>query len=475
MQEAEILQQKFADLLGWEKAKRREQILSALCCYSLLGALVILPFHAQFLSTVDRLWVLPVIFVILAPWLILERRWRVQDNTRALAALDKAFGLDERAVTAWEILRRPEINPAEALVIKQAAERVKTLEPRTLFHRQWGWRDYLVLPLFALWLVLFWLEVGVSPHDNTGKPESRALAQQLRDYSRGLQEKAQREKLSDSLQAGRELEKAAQKGINEKVDDAKFRNDLAGLSKKLESLAKPSAQGSSFSLAESEQNLKDLRAELEAARDGLNLSGDAKDERELEQQWRDRLALLPQLKRQLDQETQFGQGFRPNELKSFLDKLDKQAAGELDRRTLLEAQQFLDQLMQQGQGEKGESNARVAGQGEQDLSGNSETEKSRGNLPGTEPGKKEQGYASLPEFRGGAQTHVKGMQEEGYSSGLVFRGKPTGSKSELSQDEVIASYRRQAEAELNTERVPEALKETIKNYFMSLRPSEGKK
>ena len=36
------------------------------------------------------------------------------------------------------------------------------------------------------------------------------------------------------------------------------------------------------------------------------------------------------------------------------------------------------------------------------------------------------------------------------------------------QDEIIASYRRQAEAELNSERVPEALKETIKQYFLSL-------
>jgi hypothetical protein len=33
---------------------------------------------------------------------------------------------------------------------------------------------------------------------------------------------------------------------------------------------------------------------------------------------------------------------------------------------------------------------------------------------------------------------------------------------------VIATYRRQAEQELNTERVPEALKETIKKYFLSL-------
>jgi hypothetical protein len=176
----------------------------------------------------------------------------------------------------------------------------------------------------------------------------------------------------------------------------------------------------------------------------------------------------------LDQENQLGQTFRQNELRSFLDKLDKQATSELDRRTLLEAQHFLDQLMKQEQGDKGESNARVAGRGEQDAPGDAEKEKSRGNLPGKEPGKKE-GYGSTPELQGGAETHVKGMLDEGHSSGLVFKGKPSASKSEVSQDEVIASYRRQAEAELNTERVPEALKETIKNYFMSLGMGEGKK
>jgi hypothetical protein len=474
IQETEILQQKFAELLGWEKTKRRERIFSALCCYSLIGALVVLPFHAQLLAAVGRVWVLPVIFLVLAPWLIFEQRWRARDSARALADLDKALRLDERAVTAWEILGRRQASAAETLVIRQAAEQITALEPRTLFQRQWSWRHYLVLPLFALWLALLWLEVGVSVDHNVGKPTAQALARQLREYSRELQERAQREKLSDSLQAGRELEKAAQKGINEKTGDEKFKNDLAGLAKKLEALGKPSAEQSSFSLAESEQNLKDLRAELEAARDLLNFPEAAKGPRDLEQQWLDRLAMLPQLKRQLDQENQLGQTFRQNEVRSFLDKLDKQSTSELDRRTLLEAQQFLDQLMKQGQGDKGESNARVAGRGEQDSAGDTEKEKSRGNLPGKEPGKKES-YGSAPELKGGAETHVKGMLDAGDSSSLVFKGKPSAGKSEVSQDEVIASYRRQAEAELNTERVPEALKEMIKNYFMSLGMGEGKK
>jgi len=41
-------------------------------------------------------------------------------------------------------------------------------------------------------------------------------------------------------------------------------------------------------------------------------------------------------------------------------------------------------------------------------------------------------------------------------------------ESGLDPQEVAARYRRQAEQELNSERVPEALKETIRKYFLSL-------
>jgi hypothetical protein len=92
----------------------------------------------------------------------------------------------------------------------------------------------------------------------------------------------------------------------------------------------------------------------------------------------------------------------------------------------------------------------------------------RSNLPGKEPGKREEGETSLPNFPAGAAAHVKGLLGEGNSRSLELKGKPSAGKSEVSQDEVIASYRRQAEAELSTERVPDALKETIKNYFLSL-------
>jgi hypothetical protein len=182
----------------------------------------------------------------------------------------------------------------------------------------------------------------------------------------------------------------------------------------------------------------------------------------------DQLATLPQLKRQFDLQNRGGGDLGHNDLKSFLDKLEKQATGELDRRTLLEAQQFLDQLMKEGEKDKGESDVRTAGQAKQNLPEDGEKTNNRSNLPGKEPGKREEGEPSLPNFQSGAAAHVKGLLGEGNSRGLELKGKPSAGKSEVSQDDVIASYRRQAEAELSTERVPEALKETIKNYFLSL-------
>jgi hypothetical protein len=469
--EADILQQKFAALLTWEKVKRHREILGSVCCYSVLAALVILPFHVLF-PAFSRGLDLPLIFLALAPLLFFKQRWRAQDSARALAKVDKTLRLDERAITAWEILAREERSRAEAFVVAQAADRLKALEPKTLFEHQLSWRDYAILPLFTLWLALLWLDVGVSVTRDNRLPTAQALAHQLREFSRQFQERAKRDGLSESVKIGQELEKTAQKGIDEKTGDEKFKNELAGLTKKVGTMGRPTAEQQSLAAAESDQSLKDLKAELEAARDLLNFPDPVKGSRELGQQWLDRLSMLPQLKRQLEQG---GQTMRQEEMKSFLDKLDKQVTGELDRRTLLEAQQFLDQLMKQGQDEKGDSDVRVAGRGQQDSPADGEKAQSRSNLPGKEPGKKEDGYRSLPEFQAGAAAHVKGMIGEGNSNGLVFKGKPSAGKSEISQDEVLASYRRQAEAELNTERVPEALKETIKNYFLSLGGNDQKK
>jgi hypothetical protein len=355
------------------------------------------------------------------------------------------------------------------LVFKQTQERLNGFAARRVFPRQWHWQSYGVGPLLLLWLALLWFDVDRSlVEQSSGAPPS--LAHKVGEFSRELQEKAKSEGLSESLKAGQELEKMARKNLEQKSSEEQLKQELAGMAKKLEAAAKSGADKDSFSAGESQQALQDLKAELEAARDLLNFPDAAKGSQALPQQWMDRLASLPQLKRQLDKGAQAGSGFGPNEMKSLLDRLDQQATGELDRRTLLDAQQYLEQMTKSGQARRNENDPRMAGRGEQDGADDGGVkEKNHSNLPGKEPGKKDQG--GLPEFRGGAETQVKGLLGDGDSSAVGFKGKPAPGKSTLGQQEVAANYRRQAEQELNSERVPEALKETIRNYFLSLENS----
>jgi hypothetical protein len=464
--EIETLKSKFAELIGWERRKRREQIFAGMFCISWALAILLFPIHV-YLPNEGLRWVVPVIlFVGLTPYVFYRRRWQRQDAARAVVRLDKTLRLDERAITAWEISTRAEVRGAGLLVLKQAEEKLRSAEPRALFPRTWNWPVYLILPFFGLWFALLWLDVDRRAFERDTSRPPQSLAHKLREFSRELQEKAKNEGLRESLRMGQELEKVAQKGVDTKAAEDQVKKEAAGVAKKFEATAKSGADKEPLAGAESQQSLKDLKAELEAARDFTQLP-DAKGSQDSALQWMERLATLPQLQRQLAREPRAGQGLGQNELKSFLDKLDKQATGELDRRALLDAQQFLEQMMKQGQGDKGENHARSAGKDEEELADGAK-DKSQSNRPGKEPGKPDEGYRSLPEHRAGASTQVKGLLGEGESSGITFKGKPTPGKSGLAQADVVASYRRQAEQELNSERVPEGLKETIKNYFMSL-------
>jgi hypothetical protein len=458
----DTLQTQISRLLGWEKRKRREAILAATCFYALLGALCLQPFIVRWPIWA---WAAPLaIFAALAPYYFIKGRWRDRDTALALANLDKTLGLDERAMTAWELVRRNDTKAVALLVLRQAADKLKSLEPRTLFPRVWSWHGYFVAPLLALWLATFWFDAGLrSSPVNPSRPSS--LSQKLREFARNLQEKAHNEGLPQTLKAGRELEKMAQRGMDSKTGDEEFKTELGSMAKKLAEDRSNGAQ-SPFGAAESRRQLEDLRAELESARDLFNSA--AGDSSQLGQSWEDRLAGLTQLRKQLDAQEPGAQGLSRGEMKAFLDKLDKQVAGELDRRSLLEAEQYLQQMAQRGQGQPGEAQAKAGGSEEESAPGDGQRERNTGSAPGEEPGKNQEQPPSLPEFQGGARARVKGTIGQGERSELVFKAKPTPGKSKLSQEEVIASYRRQAEAELNTEKIPEELKDTIKNYFLSL-------
>ena len=463
----ENLKSKFIEVIRWERRKRHEEILLLVVCVALALAVVLFPIHA--LLPIDWLrWLVPVVlFAGLAPFFFYRRRWTRQDGARTAASLDKTLRLEERAVTAWELSARNETGPAAQLVFKQAEEKLGTIEPQTLFPRRWSWPAYLALPLVILWFTLLWLDAD-RWNDAARSAGPQTLAQKAREFSRGLQQKAQDEGLRESLKLAQELEKVARQGIDNKTADEPFKKELAGMSKKFDAAANSGADRDSAAAAESQQSLKDLQAELAAARDMAQLPDLPKGVEESARQWAERLAAMPQLKRQMDKARQAGQGPSQGDLKAYLDRLERQVSGELDRRALLDAQQYLQQMMQQGHAEKSENYARSSAPGEEDASADGAKEKNTSNLPGKEPAKKSDELSPLPEFRADVSTHVKGALGDGESSALMFKGKPTPGKSAVSPSEVVASYRRQAEQELNSERVPEALKGTIKNYFLSL-------
>jgi hypothetical protein len=473
--EGEILKKKLAELFVWERRKRREGILISALCAALALAIGIAPLHALMPAAGLR-WLIPaVLFGAFAPVLFYRQRWASRDAARALAQLDKSLDLEERAVTAWELSVRNENGGVAQLVFKQAQAKLRHVDMRRLFPRRWRWPAYLALPLFLLWFTLLWLDFDRWSLDNQRSLAPRALAHRAHQYSRDLQEKAKSEGLRETLKLGQEIEKVAQKSIENKSADESFKKELAGVTQKFDAQAKAGDAQDSFAAGAGQQSLEDLKAELEAAREFTQLTNFPKGSAEQNRQWMERLAALPQLKRQLEQAEHAGQSPSPGQFKSFLDKLDQQVTGELDRRALIDAQQYLQQMMQQGQGEQGENYARSSGQGEDDSPDDGAKGKNHSNLPGTEPGKKTDEAPGLPEFRADASTQVKGALGSGESSVLYFKAKPTPGKTSVPQEEVVASYRRQAEQELNSERVPAALKDTIKNYFMSLGGNESSK
>ena len=463
----DMLPRKLAEILTWEKRKRREEILAAVCFYALLGAVLALPFDASFLSGAMRWFVPACLGVVLAPFWFFTKRWRHADSVRALARADRALRLEERALTAWELLQRNDQRTAALLVFKEASEKLARVDAKTLLRRSWSWQAYLVLPVLAGWVGL----MGINPSFEFGgasRLSTPTLAQELRRFSRELQDKAKSEGLRESFRLGQELEKVAQKGIDSNAGNERLKTEVAGLMKKIDVAGKTAAELQSLAAGESAQSLTDLKAELEAARDMLNFPDGAQRTENLGPEWLERLAALPQLKRQFDQSDGLERSLNRSGLKSFMERLERQVTGELDRRALLDAQQVLERMIKQGEGEKGDADAQIAGSGKPKNSDQVARGENRGPLPGTEPGQKADGLAVPPQRQGGAPTHVEGVIGAGQSLGALLKSKPAPEESKIPQEEVIASYRHEAEAELNSERVPEALKETIKNYFLSL-------
>jgi len=459
--EAAALRKKFSELIVWERVKRREKILLAALSYAFIGALLFLP-GRRLLPAINPFYFPGLAFALFAAGHFWLRPWSDKDSVFAFAALDRALRLDERALTAAEIVQRGEATKAESYVVREAAKKLQAADVRTLFGREWSWHAFAAPALAALWLALLWLGVGA---DFGAGTTPRSVAEKVRQFSEELAQKAEAQKLAESVKIARALKAAADERLSGKTGDEKFGQNLTSIEKRLEALA-PGGE-SDFDLgAYTREELAALKAELEAAQGRLRPSPSAGEKELLE-----RLQSLPRAGEAMKRAGGAMENMGPGELRKLLERLEQESAGELERRSLADVQQFLSLLLKGDDSGDVPAEAQIRGRTAQQQTANQDRSGGKGELPGDQPGAKG-GAARPPTARAGAATRVTGALGEGGGSGVTWRGEAKAGESKIPEQEAPASYRRQMEEELAAEKIPPALKETVKKYFLSLGSDE---
>lgn len=474
--EGYYLQERFSNLLRWERVKRREKMVVSVFCYSVLASIALLPARELLPAGLSPLVLLPALFFLLAPVFFLLRPWGRREPLRTVFLLDRALHLEERAITAWEILGRKEEKAAELLVLEEAGEKLKGVDPRALLKRRLTWHAFFAAPLLLLWLLLVWLDIGVPFGRSVEESQPLSVAQKLKEFAREMKEKAKLEQLTESLKIAHDLEEVAEKGLRGEMNERKLSEDLSRMANKIGDMGSlPEEESNMFFSVATKEGFLDLKAELETLKHTLNLPGSRRGESKLGPEILGILRALSRLRREIETGLAPIENLGRRELERFLDKLGKGVVTELDRHTLLEMRDFLNLLLKGVEGKETQGAAWEAAQAEEGRSSLPERVRGKGTLPGDEPGDGEQTPQTPSLFQPRAVTQLKGLLGEGKSGSLTFRGMAPGRESEISQEEIFTSYRRQAEEELASEGIPDSLKETIKRYFLSLGMTEDQR
>jgi hypothetical protein len=469
-EEALRLQKKFSEMFAWERTRKREKTLLAAASYALLVSLLLLPVRGALAERLNPFYFPLVFFLVFAAVEFFFRRWREIDSLRALSAVDRTLGLEERTITAAEILEQDEPGAPERYVLGETADKLKDIDVRALFKRQWSWPALSALPLLLLWLTLIWLGVG---DFGARQPGPASLADKLKDFSRELKQKAEAERLAESLKIAEALRALAEERLAGRTGERALGEKLAAMEKQLGEKIPAGGEGAFDLASRVSEDLAALKAELEAAKGPLRSGARASEKDLLE-----RLQALPRLSEAMEQGgwpmgNKGAQGLQG--LQDLLDKLERELTGELDRRSLADARDFLSLLLRGG--DRGElASEKIPGTGEAAQNRAPEADKAggRGALAGNQPGVETRASES-PAGRARAATELPGILGEGKSSGFEWRGEAKPGASKIPEQEVTAAYRRQVEEDLAAEKIPPALKETVKKYFLSLGMTEGKK
>jgi hypothetical protein len=467
--EARLLETKFSELLTWERVKRREGNSLAAFCYAAVLSLAVLPLSAVIAPGLNPLLLPAIFFSIAGLAALIPRPWRGRDSMRTVLLLDRMLRLDERAVTAWEILGRRPARATERLVLEEAWRELGTTDPKSVFKRKLGWPALAAPLLFFVWMLALWFQDELSLKAYLTGPPAPSLAQKAKEYARSLQEKSKAEGLKESLQAARALEELADRRLRREAGEQAFFDSLSQLMK---GIGGRSEQAAADLAAGTRESLSDLKSEIESLRQSLRFPRGGENKGQPDGEVLDLLARLPQLRKELEAGSQRGNNpvpdkMQPGEIEAFLDRLEKSATEELDRMALEEINDFLASIT--GGGERGEGSEPVQSASGEEKSEPTRTEgKGAAQMPGHQPGSEEDSREAAPAFALNPSSHLKGLLREGETRSASVKGASRVNQSRAQRDDASVTYRRQVEEELASEEIPEAMKETIRKYFVSL-------
>ena len=336
-----VLKDKLADLRRWERRKRRERLLLESLCYTALAAAALV--LARALAPVDArlLWFAPAVFAAAAAGVFLFRPWREQAFVRSLKQVDDGLTLGERVLTAWEILFRPReapeepVPPEEALVVEEAAEKVGAVRLRALCRRRFTWHAAAAPVLALLAVAGLWLPPGGAPE--AASATSR-LAEAIREHARELEQRAREQDLAESRRMAEALRELAERQLGETgADKARLEASVGALVDVLEEMSRSWPAGAGLDWpALSDKALERLREHLRRSGAGDMAGSGGKSRADLLES----LGLSS-----LDRRPGRSQDMSEQEVQQFLERLEREAGQEQDRRSLEATQQLLTELL----------------------------------------------------------------------------------------------------------------------------------
>ncbi len=472
-----LLREKFAALVSWEKTKRRERIVVAALFWSLVLSLPALLARRLWAGWFDPLFVPLGLFLLSSAALLSSRRWGGKDSLQSVFLLDRTLAMEDRGLTAWEILARAEKKPAEQLVLDEAASYLRAFDPRVTFQRPFSWYGVAALVVLGVWIA------GARLNMDTGfaakAKEAVSSARSLKEFLEPVREKAEIQGLSQSVEAARALQQIAEKRLQNEMNEELFREELVQAMNRLETMRPAELgklEGALFPI--SRANLEGLDAEIEELKRQLRLMEAHADKMRPGAGIGEKLGRLPRLERALEQgralEGQPGEKeMNAAELQNLLGQLQAEVKAELERLTQAEIQEFLASVLASLAGEGREKTAGDDRGTEKDNTAGAQKHNGTGTAPGKEPGKKREGMQNIGPLDSGKASQLGGPVNEGERTRLNVQGANNIGASKEKRDELLAQYRRQVERDLATEEIPDGLKDAIKKYFLSLGGSKG--